>query len=206
MPRSTGIGRTGKKHKRVKFECAAEEEPKENSGLATLEAAVAAAEVAVQVAEGDDEAVREWLDGVLKQVENQESKDELELELERRRHDRYIGAGIACVEAVKRRTFQRMLSGRQRTLLEPFLDAWEQNRNDWQFMYPADQCDKCGCHLALCKCLVTCSKCGQIVPRRAWQLLACYPIDDMCACEKISNITVRLCGRGSESEIDLGLF
>ena len=50
---------------RVRSRGGAEGEP------AALEAAVAAAEVAVQVAEGDDEAVREWLDGVLKQVEEQ---------------------------------------------------------------------------------------------------------------------------------------
>ena len=36
--------------------------------------------------------MREWLDGVLKQVEEQESKDELLRELEQRRHARFLGA------------------------------------------------------------------------------------------------------------------
>ena len=193
MPRSSGIGRTGNKHKRVKFASADEDEATQERRLAAVQAAAAAADVAATVAAGDDDAVREWLESVLQKVELQASSDELEDELERRRHNRFIGAGIACVEAVKRRTFQACEIGRQRTILEPFYDAYEQNKMDWQFMYPADQCDKCGCHLALCKCRMPCSKCGQIKPRRAWQLLEFEPFHDMCACEKNSNLMRAIC-------------
>ena len=48
-------------------DAAASEQPR----IAALEAAVAAAEVAARVAEGDDAGVRSWLAGVLKQVERQ---------------------------------------------------------------------------------------------------------------------------------------
>ena len=125
MPRSSGIGRTGNKHKRVKFASADEDKTKQERRLAALQAASAAAETAATVAAGDDDAVREWLESVLRKVELQAGSDELADELERRRHKRFIGAGIACVEAVKNRTFQACLSLRQRTILEPFLDAWD---------------------------------------------------------------------------------
>ena len=194
MPRSSGIGRTGNKHKRVKFASADEDEAKQERRLAAVQAAAAAAEVAATVAAGDDDAVREWLESVLRKVELQADADELADELERKRHKRFIGVGIACVEAVKSRIYEQCMSLRQWTILEPFLDAWEENKTDWKFMYPADQCDMCGYHLAFCRCRVPCSKCGQIKPRRAWQLLECYPVHDMCACEKNSNFGMRLFG------------
>ena len=105
MPRSSGIGRTGNKHKRVKCASADEDNTKQERRLAALQAASAAAETAATVAAGDDDAVREWLESVLRKVELQAGSDELADELERRRHKRFIGAGIACVEAVKNRTF-----------------------------------------------------------------------------------------------------
>ena len=58
-----GIGRTGTKHKRARSERAAEDSHKQGPRLVALEAAVAAAATAVRVAQGDDAAVREWLDG-----------------------------------------------------------------------------------------------------------------------------------------------
>ena len=105
MPRNAGIGRTGKKHKKRKLAApAAEDGASEAPRLAALEAAVAAAQVAAQVAAGDDSAVRTWLDNVLEQVEKQVADDEDRAERERDRHDRFIGVGVACVEAIKRRT------------------------------------------------------------------------------------------------------
>ena len=193
MPRSSGIGRTGNKHKRVRFASADEDEATQERRLAAVQAAAAAADAAATVAAGDDDAVREWLESVLQKVELQADAGELADELQRRRRNKFIGAGVACVEAVKSRTFEAPLSLRQRTILEPFIDAYEHNKMEWQFMYPADQCDKCGCHLALCKCRMPCSKCGQIKPRRAWRLLECYPFHDMCACEKNSNLMRAIC-------------
>ena len=49
MPRSTGIGRTGNKHKRVKFASADEDKTKQERRLAALQAASAAAETAATV-------------------------------------------------------------------------------------------------------------------------------------------------------------
>ena len=66
---------------------------------------MAAAAAAVRVAEGDDDAVRDWLDGVLKQVETRgrwrstrtgPSSSVIGMT------DRFIGAGIACVERKQR--------------------------------------------------------------------------------------------------------
>ena len=105
MPRSSGIGRTGNKHKRVKFASADEDKTKQERRLAALQAS--------SVAAGDDDAVREWLESVLQKVELQADSDELEDEQERRRHQRFVGVGIACVEAVKNRTYQACLSLRR---------------------------------------------------------------------------------------------
>ena len=69
-------GQAQTKHKRACSERAAEDSHKQGSRLVALEAAVAAAATAVRVAQGDDAAVREWLDGVLKQVERQVEIDE----------------------------------------------------------------------------------------------------------------------------------
>ena len=72
MPRNAGIGRTGKKHKkRDHAALVAENDASEQPTNVALEAAVASVEAAVRVAQGDDAAVREWLDGVLEQVERQ---------------------------------------------------------------------------------------------------------------------------------------
>ena len=62
MPRSAGIGRTGNKHKRVKFTSADEDEAKQERRPAAVQAAAAEADVAATVAAGDDDAVREWLE------------------------------------------------------------------------------------------------------------------------------------------------
>ena len=71
MPRASGA-RTGQKHKKPKLTApAAEDSARETPRLAALEAAVAAAKVAAQVAQGDDDAVRQWLDSVLEQVKTQ---------------------------------------------------------------------------------------------------------------------------------------
>ena len=75
----------------------------------------------MRVAQGDDAAVREWLDGVLKQVERQVEIDEDRAEFERAKHERFIAVGVACVEAVKRRTFTQYPSPSERSMLsEPF--------------------------------------------------------------------------------------
>ena len=99
MPRSSGIGRTGNKHKKVKFKSADDDEAKQERRLAALQAAAAAAETSASVAAGNDAAVREWLESVLKKVELAADSDELQRELERRQHGIFIGLGIACVEA-----------------------------------------------------------------------------------------------------------
>ena len=194
MPRSAGIGRTGTKHKRARSERAAEDSHKQGPRLVALEAAVAAAATAVRVAQGDDAAVREWLDGVLKQVERQVEIDEDRAEFERAKHERFIAVGVACVEAVKRRTFKQYPSPSERSMLSPFLHALQVNREEWSFAYPSDKCDKCAFHLGWCHCRVSCGKCGQNVPRRAWQVCFFYPANDMCVCEKILNFAGRLCG------------
>ena len=97
MPRNAGIGRTGKKHKKrdratLVNDASASEKPR----VVALEAAVAAAEVAARVAEGDEAGVRSWLDAVLKQVERQVQIDEDQAELEREQHDIYVAAAVAC--------------------------------------------------------------------------------------------------------------
>ena len=188
MPRNAGIGRTGKKHKKRKLAApAAEDGASEAPRLAALEAAVAAAQVAAQVAAGDDSAVRTWLDNVLEQVEKQVADDEDRAERERDRHDRFIGVGVACVEAIKRRTFKQYPSPSERSMLHPFQNALQVNQREWVLTYPDDWCDKCGFHVAHCWCRASCGKCGQNVPRRAWQVCSVYPMNNMCRCEKISN-------------------
>ena len=63
-----------------------------------MQAAAAAADAAATVAAGDDDAVREWLESVLQKVELQADAGELaDVELQRRRRNRFIGAGVACV-------------------------------------------------------------------------------------------------------------
>ena len=194
MPRASGA-RTGQKHKKPKLTApAAEDSARETPRLAALEAAVAAAKVAAQVAQGDDDAVRQWLDSVLEQVKTQVEIDEDRAEIERDRHDRFVGVAVACVEAVKRRTFQQYPSSSERSILRPFLNALHVNRVEWSLEYPADKCDKCLIHIAYCQCRVSCSKCGQNVPRRAWQVCSIYPMNDMCRCEKISNFAGRVFG------------
>ena len=78
---------------------AAEDGTSEALRLAALEAAVAAAKVAAQVAQGDDDAVRQWLDSVLEEVKTQVEIDEDRAEIEHDRHDRFVGVAVACVEA-----------------------------------------------------------------------------------------------------------
>ena len=206
MPRSAGIGRTGTKHKRARSERAAEDSHKQGPRLVALEAAVAAAATAVRVAQGDDAAVREWLDGVLKQVERQVEIDEFQAELEREKRDSYVAAAVACVEAIKHRTVRHRPTDAEYSRMRPFYHALEANLRVWSQSYPADKCDKCARHLAFCVCREACSKCGQVKWRRAWRLYCVYPANDMCTCEKISNFGMRLLGRGSESESGLGLF
>ena len=121
--------------------------------------------------------------------------DEDRAEIEHDRHDRFVGVAVACVEAVKHRTFKQYPSLSERSILRPFLNALQANREEWSLEYPVDKCDKClQHHIAYCHCRVPCSKCGQNVPRRAWQVCFFYPANDMCACEKISNFAGRLCG------------
>ena len=194
MPRAAG-SRTGRKHlKRKKQLLAAEEKASQQPRLAALEDAVAAARVAFAVAAGDKGAVSAWLDDVLKQVERQVEIDEDRAEFERAKHERFIAVGVACVEAVKRRTFKQYPSPSERSMLSPFLHALQVNREEWSFAYPSDKCDKCAFHLGWCHCRVSCGKCGQNVPRRAWQVCFFYPANDMCVCEKILNFAGRLCG------------
>ena len=194
MPRASGA-RTGLKHKKWKLTAPTSEvSASEPPVLAALKAAVASAQVAAQVAAGDDSAVGKWLDDLLEQVEKQVADDEDRAERERDKHDRFVGVGVACVEAVKRRTFKQYPNPSERSILRPFLKALQVNRVEWSREYPADKCDKCLVHIAYCQCRVPCSKCGQNVPRRAWQVCSVYPMNDMCRCEKISNFAARMCG------------
>ena len=101
MPRASGA-RTGKKHKKRKLNPPAiEDGSSEEPRLAAAEAAVASLKVAAQVATGDGGAVRKWLYDMLEQVEKQVADDEDRAQLERDRHHRVIGVGVACVEDVK---------------------------------------------------------------------------------------------------------
>ena len=194
MPRCSGA-RTGQKLKKRKLTAPTTEvSASESPVLAALEAAVASAQVAAQVAAGDDGAVRTWLDDLLEQVEKQVADDEDRAELERDRHDRFVSVGVACVESIKRRTFKQYPTPSERSILRPFLNALQVNREEWWLEYPADKCDKCLKHIAYCQCRAPCSKCGQNVPRRAWQVCSIYPMNDMCRCEKISNFAARMCG------------
>ena len=87
MPRCSGA-RTGQKLKKRKLTApTAEVSASEPPVLAALEAAVASAQVAAQVAAGDDGAVGKWLDDLLEQVEKQVADDEDRAERERDRHD-----------------------------------------------------------------------------------------------------------------------
>ena len=91
MPRASGA-RTGLKHKKRKLTApTAEVSASEPPVLAALEAAVASAQVAAQVAARDDSAVGKWLDDLLEQVAEQVADDEDRAQLERDRHDRFVG-------------------------------------------------------------------------------------------------------------------
>ena len=110
MPRCSGA-RTGQKLKKRKLTAPTTEvSASESPVLAALEAAVASAQVAAQVAAGDDGAVRTWLDDLLEQVERQVQFDEDQAELEREQRDSFVAAAVACVEAIKRRTLRQYLS------------------------------------------------------------------------------------------------
>ena len=130
-------------------DAAASEQPR----IAALEAAVAAAEVAARVAEGDEAGVRSWLDDVLKQVERQVQIDEDQAKLEREQHDVHVAAAVACAEAIKRRTVRQYPTDAERSLMRPFYHALEDNLRVWRQSYPADKCDKCVRHLAGPLCL-----------------------------------------------------
>ena len=111
-----------------------------------------------------------------------------------RMHEQYQGAALACAEAVKRRTFGSSL-------------AWHQGGEaQWLRVrgFFAALCQKQSTS-GLVNILVTIAACaigtlpGVIVVRhaasaRAWIVCEFYPEQDMCACEKISNIAGRLCG------------
>ena len=158
-------------------DASASEQPR----IVALEAAVAAAEVAARVAEGDDAGVRSWLDDVLKQVERQVQIDEDQAELEREQHDVYVAAAVACAEAIKRRTLRQYPTDAEYSRMRPFDNALRANLREWRKSYPADKCDKCASHLAYCVCRAPCSNCGQLKWRRAWRLYCVYPANDMCA-------------------------
>ena len=180
MPRNCGA-RTGQKHKKRKLTApTAEDSTSEAPVLAALEAdfAASAQVVAAHVAAGDGSAVRTWLDDVLEQVEKQVADDEDRAELERDRHDRFIGVGVACVKGIKRRTIKQYPSPSESSMLRPFQNALQVNRVEWRLEYPADKCDTCLKHIAYCQCRMPCSKCGQNVPRRAWQVCSVYPMND----------------------------
>ena len=80
MPRATGA-RTGQKHKKRKLAApAAEGYASSQPRLAAISTAMAAAEAAVRVAEGDDAGVRSWLDDLLRQVERQHEWQQVQME------------------------------------------------------------------------------------------------------------------------------
>ena len=65
------------------------------------------------------------INSVLEQVKTQVEIDEDRAEIERDRHDRFVGVAVACVEAVKRRTSKQYPSPSlfERSILRPFLNA-----------------------------------------------------------------------------------
>ena len=114
MPRQTGC-RTGQKHKKRKVaDPATEQYAKHECKMDSLQAAAAAAKAAALVAEVDDEAVRMWLDSVLKQVIKQVSADEAKQgQVRRWRICEEIATGDEFVEFVvshSKTSFQRIVT------------------------------------------------------------------------------------------------
>ena len=209
MPRNAGIGRTGRKHKKrdhatLVNDASASEQPR----IVALEAAVAAAEVAARVAEGDQAGVRSWLDDVLKQVERQVQIDEDQAELEREKRDSYVAAAVACVEAIKHRTVRHRPTDAEYSRMRPFYHALEANLRVWSQSYPADKCDKCARHLAHRVCRDSCSKCGQVKWRRAWRLYCVFSTPRMiCApVRKFRTLACDCSGEGASLKVILDVF
>ena len=188
MPRQTGC-RTGQKHKKRKVaDPATEQYAKHECKMDSLQAAAAAAKAAALVAEVDDEAVRMWLDSVLKQVIKQVSADKAKQGQERRWRAMREATAIACAEAYKRRREHRSSDDADADEHDCFYDAWKQSVREWEWSYPGDQCRECARHLSRCFCRVPCRKCGECVLRRAWQVNVLFPEADECLCDKVSRL------------------
>ena len=116
MPRSSGIGRTGNKHKRVKFEEEEPKEPKENPRLADLEAAVAAVlkSLSKSLRVTTVPCASGWtVISVLEQVELQARIEKAQAERALRAQQMHEATAIACAEpeAYKRKLCRREIRG-----------------------------------------------------------------------------------------------
>ena len=189
MPRASG-SRTGQKLKKRKLAApTAEAGASKGPRMAALEAAAAAAAAAHKVAQGDSEAVRQWLHGVLEQVVLQSRIDEAKADRELRRREMHLATVVACAESLKKRVrpFGQEKASDFRAQ-RPFFDALAQNVREWEDAYPGDLCLGCKRHLARCECRTQCSRCGHHVPRRVWCVSYFNPQRDICQCEKFGNI------------------
>ena len=187
MPRSTGIGRTGKKHKRKYEEASTEASQGHESKVATLEAAIAKSEAAQLAVEDEDVVVLEWLGNVLEQVMVQARIDDAKARSRQRSRDMHAAVVVACAESLKRRVLGRG-DDAEWCALRPFYDALHQNVREWEDAFPEDRCSDCERHLARCICRAPCKKCRRDVPRRAWSVCYLFPERDVCLCEKLGDI------------------